>query len=147
VKTASHPYHFPEATEDGIRDSFWALPVAVHVMTDDGRIVEVNRAFQRLFGAKRDNVVGRHLAILNTSSVAANLRLLERMRSEIGSAGYWRGTFVNRRFDGTLFSTRADVRPLRADGRRYLVCFQEQLFSEDERRVPCGMPALDAVPA
>ncbi|HEY6000036.1 MAG TPA: PAS domain-containing protein [bacterium] len=140
-------FHFPETNDSDVRDPFSGLPVAVHVMTEDGRIVMANKAFQRLFGAKRDEVIGKHVAVLNNDSVAANLRLLDRMRSEIGSAGYWRGTIVNRRFDGTLFSARADVRPFGAEGRRYLVCFQEQLLSEHEVRVPCRAPAFAAVPA
>jgi len=105
--------------------AFETLPQAVHVMTEEGLIVAANKSFEEMFGAPRRRFVGRHQAILNAFSVAANLRMIEQIRSEITVCGAWRGTFRNQRADGSFVTTRALIHPMRLADRRYLVCFQE----------------------
>lgn len=108
-------------------EAFEHAPSPVHVLTEEGMIVQANAAFEELFGASRRQFVGRHQAVLNNASVAANLRLWEQIHSEACSRGYWRGMLRNRHSDGREFATLAYVCPMRAAGRRYLVCFEEEL--------------------
>jgi PAS domain S-box-containing protein len=116
------------APDTGGWDAFETLPQAVHIMTEDGLIVAANKSFEAMFGAPRRRFIGRHQAILNTFSVAANLRLLEKIRSEISTSGSWRGTFRNQRADGDFVMARALIHPMRLADRRYLVCFQEDEY-------------------
>ena len=104
---------------------FESDPIAVHVLTEDGIIAGTNRAFDRLFGSERSEFVGLHHAALNNHSVAANLRLMREIRVAIDRDGVWRGTLTNRDVRGMEFTARAHVYPMRVDGVRRLVCFQE----------------------
>jgi PAS domain S-box-containing protein len=108
--------------------SFDALSLAVHVFTDRGTITSTNPAFDAMFGSPRARYVGRHQAALNGTSVETNLKLLEEMRAAVDSEGVWEGTLQNRRVDGMAFKTRAQVHPIQLDGRRCLVCFQEETY-------------------
>lgn len=94
----------------------------VLVVTDArGRIEYVNRAFEALTGYGREEVLGRTPAVLKSGrhDAAFYRRLWRRLRRGEG----YRGIFVNRGKDGSLFHEEEIIRPLRgADGRiaRYL---------------------------
>jgi hypothetical protein len=62
--------------------------------------------------------------------VAANISLLGEIRAAIDSRGVWEGTLENRSGNGIPFATRAEVHPMQLDGRRCLVCFQEEVRHE-----------------
>jgi PAS domain S-box-containing protein len=105
--------------------AFETVSVAVHVLTEDGLIVEANPAFERMFGAPREQFVGRHQAVLNTGSAGARLRFLEEVFRQAVASGSWRGTAQNRRADGSIFRAKMHIYPMLVAGHRYFVCFQE----------------------
>jgi len=120
------PPQAPRAALGGDPAGFDSLSLAVHVFTDRGAITSTNPAFDAMFGSPRARYVGRHQAALNGSSVETNLTLLEEIRAAVDSAGVWEGMLQNRRVNGMAFKTRAQVHPIQIDGRRCLVCFQEE---------------------
>lgn len=115
-----------EAVHVGGPEIWDAHPLAIHVLTDRGTITRTNPAFDAMFGSPRGRLVGRHQAALNSASVEANLKLLQEMRSAADSRGTWEGTLQNLRGNGSPFTTRARVHPVEFDGRRCLICFQEE---------------------
>ncbi|HWR98190.1 MAG TPA: PAS domain-containing protein [Candidatus Methanoperedens sp.] len=121
------PPEVPKVGEPWRWEAFDVAPFPVHILTEQGLILEANAAFEELFGAPRGQFVGRHQAVLNNASVAVNLRLWRQICSETANGGLWRGALRNRRCDGSEFTALAHVYPMRAAGRRYLVCFQEVL--------------------
>ena len=130
------PPGIPEVGKPWRWEAFEKSSSPVHILTEQGLILVANAAFEGLFGASRGQFVGRHQAVLNNASVAANLRLWDRICSDTASRGLWRGALRNRRCDGSEFIALAHVYPMRVAGRRYLVCFQEP--------VPAGQSAFDA---
>lgn len=112
--------------------------LAVHVLTEDGIIQSANSFFSELFGTDRLKLVGKHQAVLNNHSVAANLRLLRDIRREIDSAGSWRGYLTNRDSRGGEFTSRAHIYPMRYSGRRRLVCFQQPVSLQGPHAAPCA---------
>lgn len=115
--------------------------LAIHVVSAEGLIVEVNRAFELMFGASRRLYLGKHQAILGVDPIAAGLRLLDGIRRTVNPQGVWHGTMHNERFNGTTFTTRAHAYPMRVGGRVYLVFFQEEIQVMTRTRVLVALQA------
>jgi PAS domain S-box-containing protein len=109
------------------RQDFESAALAIHVVSAAGLIVEVNRAFEIMFGASRRLYLGKHSAVLGADPIAAGLRLLDVIRGGVIRHGVWRGTMQNERFNGTAFRSRTHVWPMRVGGRGYQVFFQEEV--------------------
>lgn len=115
-----------EAVHVGGPEAWDADPIAIHLVSERGTITRTNPAFDAMFGSPRGRLVGRHQAALNSASIEANLKLLQEMRTAVASSGAWEGTLQNLRGNGSAFTTRARVHPVEFDGRRCLICFQEE---------------------
>ncbi|MCK6426693.1 MAG: PAS domain S-box protein [Burkholderiaceae bacterium] len=87
------------------------------VITDlDGRIEYVNEAFTRISGYRADEVIGQNPRVLNSGQTPPET-YVELWRS-LTAGQTWRGEFVNRRKDGSLYVESAVLSPIRrADGR------------------------------
>jgi PAS domain S-box-containing protein len=82
----------------------------------DGTILYVNEAFIRLTGYPRAEAIGQTPRLLKSGQEAPNF--YGDFWRRITSGESWRGTFVNRRRDGSLFHEEKTVTPIRAaDGR------------------------------
>jgi len=82
------------------------------VITDhNGEIVWVNRAFTSLTGYAADEVIGRNPRILKSGSHDASF--YRDLWKTILSGSVWRGEFVNRRKDGTLYAEEGIITPVR----------------------------------
>jgi len=126
--------------------SFESAELAIHVVDPAGLIVEVNRAFEILFGASRGLYLNKHQAILNPGPIAVGLRLLEGIRADVNRQGAWRGVTRNERFNGTTFQSLAHVYPMRAGARRgYLVFFQQEHQVSAQLRAPIATSEQDHV--
>jgi diguanylate cyclase (GGDEF)-like protein/PAS domain S-box-containing protein len=91
-------------------------PDAVLLTDRDGRIQYVNRAFERLTGYRSGEVLGRTPAMLKSGQQDAGF--YRRMWSALRRGRAYRGVFLNRRKDGSLFHEEETIRPLRGpDGR------------------------------
>jgi PAS domain S-box-containing protein len=115
--------------------------LAIHVVDAEGLIMEVNRAFELMFGASRRLYLGKHQAILGADPVAAGLRLLNGIRRDVDPRGVWHGTMRNVRFNGSTFTTRAHAYPMRVGERAYLVFFQEEVRAATRTRAPVASRA------
>jgi PAS domain S-box-containing protein len=82
------------------------------VITDpNGEIVWVNRAFTSLTGYTADEVIGRNPRILKSGNHDA--AFYRDLWKTILSGSVWRGEFVNRRKDGTLYAEEGIIAPVR----------------------------------
>jgi diguanylate cyclase (GGDEF)-like protein/PAS domain S-box-containing protein len=93
------------------------------VLTDaEGVIQYANRAFERLTGYSRAELIGRRPAMLKSGRQSAEF--YRRMWRELRRGRAFRGVFVNRRKSGELFHEEETIRPLRGpDGRiAYFLC-------------------------
>jgi PAS domain S-box-containing protein len=85
------------------------------VVTDaEGRILYVNPAFEKTTGYAREEALGQNPRILKSGLQDAEF--YRRMWAELSSGEVWRGRFVNKRKDGTLYEEEASIAPVRNDG-------------------------------
>src|SRR3989337_2231785 len=82
------------------------------IVTDtSGAIRYVNPAFERITGYDQTEVVGRNPRFLKSGRPDA--AFYRNMGETIGRGEVWRGTFFNRRKDGTLYEEDAVISPVR----------------------------------
>jgi PAS domain S-box-containing protein len=85
------------------------------VITDaDATIRHVNQAFERLTGYSRAEAVGRDPRILQSGR--HDPEFYRNLWATLHRGEVWRGEFVNRRKDGTLFEEHATISPIRDSG-------------------------------
>lgn len=82
------------------------------VITDlGGRIEYVNPAFERLTGYSREQAIGLNPRLLKSGEHPDEF--YREMWQCLASGQVWRGSFINRRRDGTLFDEDATIAPVR----------------------------------
>jgi PAS domain S-box-containing protein len=77
----------------------------------DGCIRDVNVAFERVTGYRRDEVIGQNPRLLKSGLHPATF--YEDMWATIAAGGQWSGEMVDRRKDGTFFIVETVVSPVR----------------------------------
>ena len=96
-----------EAAIDQARDLIMMVDI-------DGRISEVNTAFERVSGYGRDEVIGQGLRFLESGLQSAGF--YEEIRATLSAGGQWSGEMVDRRKDGSFFTVKTLVSPVRGAG-------------------------------
>lgn len=82
------------------------------VITDvDGNIEYVNPAFTRITGYARDEAIGRNQRILESGEHGQ--ALYEEMWATLKRGAVWEGRLSNRRKDGSLYTERVSISPVR----------------------------------
>jgi PAS domain S-box-containing protein len=87
------------------------LDEIVLVTTPDAHIVYVNAAFERATGWKREEAVGRHVRLI--ASGEHDKAFYQRLWAVLLRGETWRGEFVNKRRDGSLYRESATISPVR----------------------------------
>ncbi len=83
------------------------------VITDAGGAIQyVNPAFERIAGYRRDELEGKTPAVLKSG--VHDAAFYREMWETIRGGRAWRGSFVNRRKDGTIYEEEAVISPVRA---------------------------------
>lgn len=81
------------------------------IITDTaGVVVDVNEAFLRLFGYRKDDVVGRRTAILRSRHTSDDF--YRAMWASIRATGEWKGEVVNRARDGSEIPVWLSITPI-----------------------------------
>jgi len=82
------------------------------VITDlNGNIEYVNEAFVRVTGWQRDEVIGQNPRVLKSDLTPSTT--YDAMWSTLADGHTWRGEFINRRKDGTVYNELARIAPIR----------------------------------
>ncbi|TML07876.1 MAG: EAL domain-containing protein [Actinobacteria bacterium] len=93
------------------------IDTAVVAVDNDGRCTEFNPAAERLFGYRREEVVGTRL--LGLLAAPGQEALLAEVRAAVPERG-WEGESLLRRKDGGAFPGHARIAPIRDAGGQYL---------------------------
>lgn len=81
------------------------------VVTDlAGKIEYINPAFEQISGYRRDEVVGQNPRVLKSGQHAPTF--YQRLWETISSGRVWKGSFVNRRKDGTIYHAEQTISPV-----------------------------------
>ncbi len=86
---------------------------SVMVTDTQGRIVYVNKAFEKLTGYTMREVFHQNPRILNSGH--QNAAFYRQMWATINSGNTWQGNFVNKHKNGTLFQEEAIIFPVKND--------------------------------
>jgi PAS domain S-box-containing protein len=84
---------------------------AICITDTQARIVYVNPAFERTTGYSREEALGQTPRILKSGKQDA--KVYEQMWGVLKHGEVWRGHFINKRKDGTLFEEDAAISPVR----------------------------------
>ena len=104
-----------------------SLVEGVKVYDENGIIFFTNPAFDTMFGYQPGELTGKHVSILSTTSPQESNRIIGEISQQFQSQGAWKGEFNNRKKDGTLFISSAQISSLEVAGKKYWVSVQEDI--------------------
>ncbi|WP_240695469.1 PAS domain S-box protein [Thermus tengchongensis] len=121
-----------EATRKLLQEALEAAHEAV-VLTDRmGRIEWVNPAFTRLTGYTPEEAIGKNPRILKSG--VHDPTFYKSLWDTILSGQVWEGELVNRRKDGTLYTERMTITPVRENGEiRHFIAIKRDVTEEKAR--------------
>ncbi|MEW5895649.1 MAG: PAS domain S-box protein [Candidatus Omnitrophota bacterium] len=93
----------------------------------NGFIQYTNPAFEEMFGYEPGELIGKHIATLNSYSPKRNMEIIHEMMAELERSAHWEGDFTNRRKNGTEFTTRVRVASLTINKEKFFISVQEDV--------------------
>ncbi|MYM63302.1 EAL domain-containing protein [Pseudomaricurvus sp. HS19] len=106
---------------------------AIYITNNQGRLVQVNRAFSRLTGYDSEFLTGQKPELLGADFASAEFTSL--VASELQASGVWEGQALLRRRDGSVFAAAVHINQLRDESGRVL--FNVGCFSDAEEDGRC----------
>jgi len=106
---------------------FCSMSEAVGLSDIRGVLVETNPALDAMFGYDAGELIGAHVTVLNDATPNENERIVTEIFERVQENQYWEGEFRNRRKDGTVFYTRARIKPINSHGQACWLCVQEDI--------------------
>ncbi|AFM25681.1 PAS domain S-box protein [Desulfomonile tiedjei] len=82
----------------------------IEITDPDGTIVYINPAFERITGYTREEAIGKNPSILKSGH--HDDRFYRTMWETITAGKVWRGHFINKKKDGTLFEEEVSISPI-----------------------------------
>ncbi len=75
----------------------------------DGIFIYVHPHFEKMFGYKQDEMLGKHVSILNAPTEKSPKQTAKEIMDYLNKNGFWKGEVENIRKDGTFFTCYASV--------------------------------------
>ena len=100
---------------------------AVVVTDEQGVIVQMNPAAERIWGYGRDEVLGKPASVFSALPEPQAVAVMREVLEALRTAGIWRGTFSNRRKDGAIVSCEAIISRVEIQGRGFMVAVEQDV--------------------
>jgi PAS domain S-box-containing protein len=100
-----------EAELNRLMTAIEQTPESVVITDSKGRILYVNPVFEKVSGYTRAEVIGQNPRLLKSNRQES--AFYRELWGKISTGEVWRGRFVNRKKDGTLFTEDAVIAPVR----------------------------------
>ena len=98
------------------------------VVTDEqGLIVQMNPAGERIWGFERNEVLGQPASVFSALPEPEATAVMREVLAALQATGSWRGTFQNRRKDGALIFCEAVISRLEIQGRVLMVAVEQDV--------------------
>jgi PAS domain S-box-containing protein len=95
------------------------------VVTDEqGLIVQMNPAAERIWGHARSEILGKPASVFSDLPEAEAASLLGEVLAKLEDGGFWQGIFKNRRKDGAVILCDARISKLELEGRVLMVAVE-----------------------
>jgi PAS domain S-box-containing protein len=104
-----------------------AMSEGVSLSREDGTIVYVNPAEERLFGYGPGELIGQHVTVQNAYPPQENAERVAEVIAALKEHGHWEGEWRNRRKDGTEFVSAASIMAVQVAGRPHWLCVQRDV--------------------
>jgi PAS domain S-box-containing protein len=99
----------------------------VAVADEQGVVLQINPAGERLWGYACNEVVGQPASMFSALPPAEAAALMGEVLAALHATGSWRGTFRNRRKDGVLVFCEAAISRLEVQGRKLMVMVEQDV--------------------
>lgn len=99
----------------------------ISICNKEGIIVLTNQAFNDMFHYEKDELIGKHITVLNNNTSEENEQIFNRVAEILERQGKCSGEFTNIKKDGHPFSTYARISTLESGGERYWITFHEDI--------------------
>ena len=122
----------------------------IAITNPNGSILDVNAAFSRITGYKRNEILGQNPRILNSGRQSKEF--YQEMWQQILSAGFWEGEIWNKRKDGSIYAqnlTVVSVNDSEGDVSHYISLFSDitrQKKNEEQLEHIAYFDALTGLP-
>jgi len=100
-----------EAELNRLMTAIEQTPESVVITDTEGRILYVNPVFERVTGYSRAEVIGQNPRLLKSNR--QDSAFYRQLWAKISAGEVWRGRFINKKKDGTLFTEDAVIAPVR----------------------------------
>ena len=100
-----------EAELNRLMTAIEQTPESVVITDTEGRILYVNPVFERVTGYSRAEVIGQNPRLLKSNRQES--AFYRELWAKINAGEVWRGRFINKKKDGTLFTEDAVIAPVR----------------------------------
>ncbi len=87
---------------------------AIVITGIDGKILDVNNAFTRIYGYTRDESIERSTSVIQSKH--STKEFYQQMWAELVERGQWHGEIINKRKDGTEIPVWLSITPIYLDG-------------------------------
>ncbi len=100
-----------EAELNRLMTAIEQTPESVVITDTEGRILYVNPVFEQVTGYSRAEVIGQNPRVLKSDK--QDNAFYQELWTKISAGEVWRGRFVNKKKNGTLYSEEAVIAPVR----------------------------------
>jgi len=97
---------------------------AISIQDKDFKIIYTNPAFCRLYGYRKNELIGKHISIINAKKTSKNT--VKTIIDSLIDKGWWRGEILNRKKDGTELLTYAAISVSKDENGKVVNCFSTQ---------------------
>src|ERR1039458_4233138 len=100
---------------------------AVVVTDETGVVVQMNPAAERTWGYGRSEVLGQPVSMFSALPEPESTAVMQEVLAALQATGLWRGTFKDRRKDGSSISCEAVISWLELEGRVLMIAVEQDV--------------------
>jgi PAS domain S-box-containing protein len=119
-----------------------SMTEGVSLSTEDGAILYANPAEDRMFGYAPGELLGKDISVQSGHLPEVYARLLDEVTGELARSGSWRGDWLGRRKDGSIFTTALRLSVVRIEGRAHWLWVRDDVTAR--RRAAAELRVTEA---